>query len=77
MLFQNNLEELHAVVNFFRPHFFGDKLSFRSRFSQDIADGSSKDATPQQIKRCKTKMAILHRELMPFVHRRKAELLSR
>jgi len=74
---QNNLSELYVVYQVVRPHLLGTPKEFQSRFVDVIEAGMSRDASDMQIKRQKTKMALLHNMLSPYTHRRKASLLSR
>ena len=74
---QNNLLELFAVVQWARPHALGTAQTFKTRFVEDIEAGQHGDADQLQIKRCKARMAVLHRDLAPYMHRRKASLLAR
>lgn len=74
---QNNLSELYVVYQVVRPHLLGTPKGFQSRFVDVIEAGMSRDASDIEIKRQKTKMALLHNMLSPYTHRRKASLLSR
>ena len=74
---QNNLGELFAIVQFVKPFILNSRKRFKSIFEEPINIALSNDATESEIKKGKQRMALLYRELEPFMHRRTSHLLQR
>jgi SNF2 family DNA or RNA helicase len=65
------------LVQFVKPHIFGTHSNFERQFAEPIGLSLSNDASNMDIKRGKARMAVLHNQLEPFMHRRTSHLLQR
>jgi SNF2 family DNA or RNA helicase len=67
---QNNLAELHALVDLTNPGLLGDAKEFREAFAKPIAAGLHRAAAPGEARRGADAAAALRAALAPVVLRR-------
>ena len=72
---QNNLMEYHAMVGFVRPAHLGTVGEFKNRFVNPIVNGNTLDASAADVRLSRQRMAVLHDQVQPFLHRRSADIL--
>ncbi|XP_024539294.1 protein CHROMATIN REMODELING 20 isoform X1 [Selaginella moellendorffii] len=73
---QNNLMEYYCMVDFVRPGFLGPQAIFRNKVQNPIANGQHADSTPDDVKKMKRTVHILHKRLSGFVQRRDMTVLK-
>ncbi|KAL0216672.1 hypothetical protein P9112_008856 [Eukaryota sp. TZLM1-RC] len=70
---QNHVLELWSLFDFLIPGYFGSRRSFNSQFTRPITALKERNSTPKAQEAAASALHQLHRQLLPFIMRRRKE----